>query len=287
VLGSQALELGPLNLPVWLIAAVAGYIVAVLVQRLFLKEHKPIFSLANDLLTTGVVVALLVWKLTPLATRFSAVIESPARLLYYPGGAVGLVAGSAVGIAVVVATFMARRRRGDEAAQSLRRLGIAATVTAGFVILPLAVVSLVPVDNQSVVPTVELEMLAPSGESSLVYDPADRRPTVLVFWATWCGPCTAQMPEIQRFYDEFGQTVRISAVNLTTTESGRDVITEYVSSNGLTVPILLDTADQLRRSLGVRATPTTVIIDASGMERNRRTGAVTAAWIERRVLPLL
>jgi hypothetical protein len=82
-------------------------------------------------------------------------------------------------------------------------------------------------------------------------------------------------------------TVRISAVNLTTTESGRDVITEYVSSNGLTVPILLDTADQLRRSLGVRATPTTVIIDASGMERNRRTGAVTAAWIERRVLPLL
>jgi len=53
------------------------------------------------------------------------------------------------------------------------------------------------------------------------------------------------------------------------------------------LPVILDTTDAIRGSVGVTATPTTVIFDSTGTERSRRTGAVTAAWIERRVLPLL
>jgi thiol-disulfide isomerase/thioredoxin len=274
-----------LNIPVWLIAAVAGYVAAVLVQRLFLKEHKLIFVLANDLLITGVVVALVIWKVMPLATRFGEIVESPARLLYYPGGTVGLLVGAAGGMAAVAGTLIRRRGRGDAA--SLAGLAIAAAVTTGFISLPLAVVSLIPADHQFVLPAVEVELLAPAGERSPVHDPEDPRPTVLVFWATWCGPCTAQMPEIQRLYEDSGQAIRLFAVNLTTTESGREGVASYVNDNGYTVPVLLDTTDNLRSALGVRATPTTVIFDGAGNESIRRTGAVTAAWIERRVLPLL
>ena len=270
MLGSQSFELGPLNIPVWLIAAVAGYVAAVLVQRLFLKEHKLIFVLANDLLITGVVVALVIWKVMPLATRFGEIVESPARLLYYPGGTVGLLVGAAGGMAAVAGTLIRRRGRGDAA--SLAGLAIAAAVTTGFISLPLAVVSLIPADHQFVLPAVEVELLAPAGERSPVHDPEDPRPTVLVFWATWCGPCTAQMPEIQRLYEDSGQAIRLFAVNLTTTESGREGVASYVNDNGYTVPVLLDTTDNLRSALGVRATPTTVIFDGAGNESIRRTG---------------
>ncbi|MEE8440756.1 MAG: TlpA disulfide reductase family protein [Spirochaetia bacterium] len=291
MLGSRSFELGPFNIPLWLVAAVGGYLAAVLVQRLFLRRHKSLFVLANDLLTTAVVVALVIWKLTPLATRFAEIVNSPARLLYYPGGSVGLLAGAAGGVAATAFIFLRRRRLGDEAAASLVKLGLAVAVTAGFVLLPLTVVSLIPFSFQSSLPTAEVELLDPiEGADNLTVQLAglsEGKPTVLVFWATWCGPCTAQMPEVQRFYEENGRSVRVLAVNLTTTERSEEAVAGYMNENGYTLPVLLDTQDALRSTLGVRATPTTVIFDSYGDERVRRTGAVTAAWIERRALPLL
>jgi len=291
VLGSQSFELGPFNIPVWLIAAVGGYIVALLVQRLFLRSHKQLFTLANDLLTTAVVVALVIWKLTPLVTRFAEIVDSPARLLYYPGGTLGLLVGLAGGMAVTAVTLMRRRRRGDEAVASLAKLGMAGAVTIAFVLLPLVVVSLIPVLSRSSLPTAEVELLDLNhrGDNQVVQlaSLAETEPTVLVFWATWCGPCTAQMPEVQRFYEENAHSVQLLTVNLTATERSEDTVADYLNQNGYTMPVVLDTRDELRSTLDVRATPTILIFDSNGDERFRRTGAVTADWIERRVLPLL
>lgn len=291
MLGSQAFELGPFNIPIRLVAAVGGYLAALLVQRLFLKKRQPLFVFANDLLTTAAAVTLVIWKLTPLVTRFSEITNSPARLLYYPGGSVGLLAGAAGAVALTVITLLRRRRRGDEAARSLVKLALAAAVTVGFVLLPLTVVSLIPVTSRSSLPPVDVQLLDSIDSSSnttvQLVDYAAGKPMVLVFWATWCGPCTAQMPEVQRFYEENGHSVRVLTVNLTSTERSEKVVADYMNENGYTLPVVLDTRDALWSTLGVRATPTTVIFDSHGEERIRRTGAVTAAWIERRVLPLL
>ncbi|MFW5685345.1 MAG: TlpA family protein disulfide reductase [Spirochaetota bacterium] len=49
----------------------------------------------------------------------------------------------------------------------------------------------------------------------------------------------------------------------------------------------LDERGTLGRSLEVRSTPTTVVFDGAGREVARRSGAVNAEWLTRRVLPLV
>jgi thiol-disulfide isomerase/thioredoxin len=293
MLGSRSLEIGPFNLPFWLIAAAAGYVIMLVLRRTALRRWKSPIAQANDLLANGLIAAFLVWKLTPLATRFELIAAEPLRLLYYPGGTAGLVAG--IGAAVAVIALSRRRQlvrsraaQDSEQPPSTRSLLAAGAATIAVVLLPVLVVSLIPAPSRSTLPGARVEIVEPSGGDTVVdlRGAAGGRPVVLVFWATWCGPCTAQMPEIDRFYREYGAEVAVFAVNLTATESGRGAVASYLEENELALPVVLDAADGIRSAAGVSATPTTVIYDPRGAERVRRTGAVTARWIERRVLPL-
>lgn len=277
MLGSTVLELGPFNIPVWLLTAVAAYVAASLVVRFFSPARRETWSRANDLLTTALITGLAVWKLTPLVTRFAEIAEQPSRLLYYPGGAAGLVAGlvAAAGVAFIV--YRSRKR-----GHSPRTL-VAAALTLAFVALPVAVVSLIPAGSPSHAGAAS----GPPATVAGIVESAEDRPTVLVFWATWCGPCSAQMPEVERFHDDFGTDVQLLAVNLTATESGPESVRRYMEDKGFSLPVVMDPSDELRRAFDVRATPTTIVLDGAGREHARRTGAVSSAWIERRVLPFL
>ncbi|QST01690.1 redoxin domain-containing protein [Pontibacillus sp. ALD_SL1] len=86
----------------------------------------------------------------------------------------------------------------------------------------------------------------------------------LNFWATWCPPCRVEMPEMQRFYEEYGEEVEIMAVNVTSTEKSVKDVTSYVHNEGFTFPIYLDrernAADQYR----IPGYPTTYFIGTDG-----------------------
>ncbi|KGP92962.1 cytochrome C biogenesis protein [Pontibacillus chungwhensis BH030062] len=86
----------------------------------------------------------------------------------------------------------------------------------------------------------------------------------LNFWATWCPPCRVEMPEMQRFYEEYGEEVEIMAVNVTSTEKSVKDVTSYVHNEEFTFPIYLDrernAADQYR----IPGFPTTYFIGTNG-----------------------
>ena len=297
MLANASFDVGPFNVPVWLVAAVVGYALALVVQKTLLRNNRGLFRHANDLLLTGLLWGFLTWKLTPLVTRFSEIAATPLRLLYYPGGTSGIIAGFIVaGIAIVVAERR-RARRTERSAEespnsrelfSARRLVLASVITLAFVLVPVAVTSLIPTPASRSLPDAPVVLLTPDdARETTLANLTGSRPAVLVFWATWCGPCTAQMPEVQRAFERIGERASVIAVNLIATEPGIDAVRGYLEENGITVPVALDRADELRRELDVAATPTTIVYDGTGLERGRRTGAVTASWIERRVLPLL
>lgn len=48
---------------------------------------------------------------------------------------------------------------------------------------------------------------------------------ILNFWATWCPPCRAEMPHMEKFYKENEKDVVVFAVNLTNTEKTRNDVT--------------------------------------------------------------
>jgi peroxiredoxin len=93
---------------------------------------------------------------------------------------------------------------------------------------------------------------------------------LLNFWATWCLPCRAEMPEMEKLYQEFkGQGFVILAVDLR--ESPAQV-RAFAKELKLTFPLLIDEDTKVVQAYAVRALPVTYLIDRKGLMVGRAIG---------------
>jgi len=99
------------------------------------------------------------------------------------------------------------------------------------------------------------------GEQAKLSDYRGER-VMLNFWATWCPPCRAEMPDMQKLYEE--EDVIILAVNMTASESSEEVVAEFVDDFELTFPIPMDQDGDLLETFQIVAYPTSYMIDSNG-----------------------
>lgn len=92
------------------------------------------------------------------------------------------------------------------------------------------------------------------------------------FWATWCPPCRAEMPHMQRFYEDFNNEVVILAVNMTSIDKGMDAILPFIEEFKLTFPIALDQEGDVMNTYQITAYPTTYAVDRQGIVRTKFIG---------------
>ena len=92
----------------------------------------------------------------------------------------------------------------------------------------------------------------------------------LNFWATWCPPCRAEMPDIQKLYDTYDTegddaliVLGIAAPNMGS-EKSEEGIKEFLSENGYTYPVVMDTTGEMFTAYGIYSFPTTFMIDRDG-----------------------
>ncbi|MCK5378820.1 MAG: TlpA family protein disulfide reductase [Acidobacteria bacterium] len=97
----------------------------------------------------------------------------------------------------------------------------------------------------------------------------DGRPTLLVFWATWCGPCRAEIPRINEAHRRFGDDgLAVLAVNPGIRDSLANVRL-YVEHFGLQYAVYFDPNQATRSAYELIGTPTIILLDAAGREIQR------------------
>ncbi len=96
-------------------------------------------------------------------------------------------------------------------------------------------------------------------------------PVMLNFWASWCGPCRAEMPYIQQIYDEWqDQGLVVLTINLRESQA---TVRQFMEDLGLTFPALLDTNNAVTDLYNVTAIPTTFFIDGDGVIQAMKVGS--------------
>jgi thiol-disulfide isomerase/thioredoxin len=133
----------------------------------------------------------------------------------------------------------------------------------------------------------ELPSVAPSlvlprtTGGSLSLESLQGRVVVLNFWATWCGPCRAEIPEFARFAEKHPE---VSLVSVSVDDVVAPDLAPAVKRLGITWPVVVaDRATQ--RTWDVSTLPTTVVIGPDGRIWRSHVGAMTEKDLEKAIQP--
>lgn len=94
------------------------------------------------------------------------------------------------------------------------------------------------------------------------------------FWASWCGPCELEAPDLQKLHEKYGEQLALYGVNATDTDNERQA-RKFVEDFGFTFEVLFDRDGDLTKLYSVRTFPTSFLIDEQGVIRERINGVIT------------
>lgn len=105
---------------------------------------------------------------------------------------------------------------------------------------------------------------------------------ILNFWATWCPPCKAEMPHMQKYFEEQAEkeNVVILAVNLTTEDKGLEKIKQFVKEYELEFSIPMDDKGAVGATYQAMSIPTSYMIDTTGRIQNKIVGPMDITMME-------
>lgn len=279
-----SIPLGPIALPlapVLLVAAawLAGLLARTLARRLALRRGETLEASASHaehagrLLTQALAVGLLAARLAHVGLNASAYAALPWAVLDLRDGGWMLPAGIAAGL-----VWIAVRARSDAALRM--PLGAAASVGIGVYLLARAL--LLPTADSSLPALQELRLAAIDAGGGLgatvsLREAAAGRSAVVNLWASWCGPCRAEMPTFAQAQERHPEVAFIFV------NQGEPAATVARYRQTLQPPlaqVLLDPERRLGAALGSRGLPTTIFIDADGRMVEAHFGPLNAAALE-------
>jgi cytochrome c biogenesis protein CcmG/thiol:disulfide interchange protein DsbE len=111
------------------------------------------------------------------------------------------------------------------------------------------------------------------------------KPVMINFWASWCGPCRAEAPDMVRMYEKYGDKVEIYAVNLTQSDNESDA-RAFAKEFGFKFPVLLDRDGVVGQKYQIVSIPTSYFVDRNGVIVDKVIGLVDSATMESKMKQL-
>lgn len=99
--------------------------------------------------------------------------------------------------------------------------------------------------------------------------------TIVNFFATWCGPCKAEMPHLQSFSQKLPDNVELVGVNLASRDHGETALNGFLQQYEVSYPILIDENDLAGKAYRILSIPTTVLLNEEGEELTRIVGPLS------------
>jgi thiol-disulfide isomerase/thioredoxin len=109
---------------------------------------------------------------------------------------------------------------------------------------------------------------------------------IVDFWATWCGPCRAEIPNFIALQKQY-ETQGLAVVGLSVDEDGAAVVKPFMQKLGINYPVILADEKTQERFGGIEALPMTFIIDRKGRIVKEHLGITDKDELENEIKPLL
>ena len=314
-LTNKTVTLGPLVINTLLLYILIGIGAGSILLVLVTKNNRASRKFSSDITSNSLLIVILTWKLLPVLLAPGDIISNPVSILYSSGGSVGIGLGVGFGIVYLVIKMFLYGKHSVGA----QNVGAKKILPLRDVLKPVVVFFLVAgivssslffmswmvrngdFDNVDMMvegtarraPTVgdvapDFDLRDIDGEIVSLVDYKGKW-VILNFWATWCPPCKAELPTLNRFYKGMDKDrVVLIGINATGTEKrgGSDLISyvsKFVVDEGIDFPVLLDfchnTGPCVSSIYGAGNLPTTVVISPEGVITKIKTGVVDSFWL--------
>ncbi len=112
-------------------------------------------------------------------------------------------------------------------------------------------------------------------------------PMIVNFWASWCPPCKAEMPDFQDAFEEYGDEIRFVMINVTTWEQAPGDADAFLESTDYTFPVYYDRKGEAAEAYGIESIPQTLFISAEGKMLGWEEGMVSESKLQSYIDKLL
>jgi len=106
------------------------------------------------------------------------------------------------------------------------------------------------------------------------------KPLLINFWATWCGPCRAEIPALELASQQYRDRAGILGINV---QEPPALVAPFVTEFEMTYPVALDAQAEIAHAYRVRAFPTSFFVNAQGIIVQIEAGAISDALILKRL----
>jgi thiol-disulfide isomerase/thioredoxin len=110
--------------------------------------------------------------------------------------------------------------------------------------------------------------------------PASLRGKVVIvnFWATWCGPCRAEIPDLVALQEKYKDTLQV--IGISEDEAGVEVVKRFAAEHKVNYPVAMTTPEIEKLFPGISALPTSFILDRESRVVQKHVGMLSARTTE-------